>query len=287
METNDSIRFNQIRNYKRCFADAIKVITHLPFNLIRSLCLLWGLSSIGIFGLLFLSIFAKSNWGVGGGMVLLLFVLWLQAIALSRLSCCIHELQEGKNELTKCSKIPLREVACQAFNYFILRVVQLLVVGVVVFILMICHVTTVYALIVCAVILLIITYFDLYFLSDTFLSKRKFLSSFLSTFRKCLKNISISFIIYVSVAFFVGVSVVVLYAPTFVLSCGLGAQNFAQQIGDTSSLIPLWVHAFNFVLMACVFVIVNFILTFCRFASVLFWNTILLRQEEKRAQLQQ
>lgn len=102
-----------------------------------------------------------------------------------------------------------------------------------------------------------------------------------------LKNISISFIIYVSVAFFVGVSVVVLYAPTFVLSCGLGAQNFAQQIGDTSSLIPLWVHAFNFVLMACVFVIVNFILTFCRFASVLFWNTILLRQEEKRAQLQQ
>ena len=58
METNDSIRFNQIRNYKRCFADAIKVITHLPFNLIRSLCLLWGLSSIGIFGLLFLSIFA-------------------------------------------------------------------------------------------------------------------------------------------------------------------------------------------------------------------------------------
>ena len=157
----------------------------------------------------------------------------------------------------------------------------------VVFILMICHVTTVYALIVCAVILLIITYFDLYFLSDTFLSKRKFLSSFLSTFRKCLKNISISFIIYVSVAFFVGVSVVVLYAPTFVLSCGLGAQNFAQQIGDTSSLIPLWVHAFNFVLMACVFVIVNFILTFCRFASVLFWNTILLRQEEKRAQLQQ
>ena len=52
METNDSIRFNQIRNYKRCFADAIKVITHLPFNLIRSLCLLWGLSSIGIFGLI-------------------------------------------------------------------------------------------------------------------------------------------------------------------------------------------------------------------------------------------
>lgn len=115
------------------------------------------------FRITFLSIFAKSNWGVGGGIVLLLFVLWLQAIALSRLSCCIHELQDGKNELTKCSKIPLREVACQAFNYFILRVVQLLVVGVVVFILMICHVTTVYALIVCAVILLIITYFDLYF----------------------------------------------------------------------------------------------------------------------------
>ena len=287
MDTNDSIRFNQIRNYKRCFADAIKVITHLPFNLIRSLCLLWGLSSTGIFGLLYLFIFAESNWGVVGGILLLLFVLWLQSMTLSRLSCYIHELRDEKNKLTKFTQFSLRERACQTLNYFILRIVQLLVVGIVAFILVICHVKAVYAIIVCAVILVIITYFDLYFLSDTFLSTKKFLNSFSSTFRKCLKNISISFIIYVSVAFFVGVSVVVLYAPTFVLSCGLGAQNFARQIGDSSSLIPLWAHVFNFLLMACVFIIVNWILAFCRFASVLFWNTILLRREDKIAHLQQ
>lgn len=279
MDANDSIKFNQIRNYKRCFADAAKMVVRLPSDLVRSLCLLWGISSIGLSGLLYITLFSESNWSILCGIVLVLFVLWLQSMALSKLSFYIHDLRGTVNKKTaSCS---LKGVVKHAINYFVLRIVQTLILGIVPLILTLLHVPNVYVLIVCVLALFLITYMDLYFVSDTFLSTEKFLNSLSSSFRKCLKNISISFIIYVSVAFFMGVSLMVLYTPTFVLSCGLGAQKFASQIGDSSNLIPFWVYIFHVFLMMCVFIVVNFILTFCRFAAVLFENAIILRQEEK------
>lgn len=287
MVTDDIVRFNQVRNYKQCITDAMKMIVHLPKNIVRTFCFLWGLSSILAIILLYTTIFfSEQIIGMIIGSIIFLGILWIQATSLGVQSYYIYGLSQ--NHETRCSLDVLsllKKVLNWSPVYFLLRFCQ-----VVFFIILSMgmenlHISYSYIVVTCVIFFIIITYIDFYLLSDMFLRHTSMVKSFRSICSCGPKSISNSLVIYVSMVFLLGISVVFMFMPTFILSCNMGANRFAIQIGDTSVMLPLWIHILNTIFTICIFIIINFLLTTCRFAATLFWNTKLIFQKEKREML--
>lgn len=282
MATDSIIRFNQVRNYKQCITDAIRIIVHLPKSIIKIFCCLWGISSILVIAMLYITIFSKNIVGIVIGVILFLGFLWLQAVSLSVQSNYIYNLSQGHEVRTKyCVSPLLKKAVNSSFIYFFLRFCQIAFFVVLSLIMEVLHLNYSYIFITCIILFVIIAYMDFYLLSDLFLRHETMSKSFRSVCSHGLKYISNSLVIYVSIVFLLGIFMVFMFLPTFILFSGMGAQIFATQIGDESIAVPLWVHIINNIFMICAFIIINFLLATSRLATTLFWNTKLMQLKEK------
>lgn len=284
MKPDNSVPFNQIRNYRKCITDAVKIVSHFPPRLVKRLCIVWGLSAVALAAMLYLFIWSTHIMAFVFEVFLLLAVLLLQSTGLVILGRYVSWLKSGSAEAT-FGKFPLRKTQMRSIlSFLLLRVGQVLFLLLLVAVMQWLGASAMAAQITAAVVFAVIAYFDVYLVGNSFLQAGGLKGSAVSAIRCCLKHIGTTFLIYVTTGFFILVAVVVFYTPTFILACGMGAQKFSVQIGDSPVSVSLWAHFVNIVLIICAFVVTNALFSISRMAAVLFENSRFLSREEMAAQ---